>query len=214
MRVLLIERYAMTRDLLATYLEGSTPNLAVIAADSFSNGIERARSQDAFDVIVADLQSASTRGLADVLAVHAACGETPIIVLSDNVKADEIFDAYGKGVAGFVPKTLPARILSLAIQLVMSGEKFIPSALLSAVQSGISPDRIPATKEECLPELTRRERDVLALLFEGHSNAQIADDLSIAANTARLHVSGLLRKLGARNRLQAVRIAAARGFRA
>ena len=91
-----------------------------------------------------------------------------------------------------------------ALRLVMSGEKFIPSALYDEAGSANEASDIPS--DSPLRNLTPREMDVLEHLIEGKANKQIAALLDLQVVTVKLHMKGILRKLGAANRTHAVKI--------
>jgi DNA-binding NarL/FixJ family response regulator len=101
-----------------------------------------------------------------------------------------------------VPKNLSSEAMLSAFRLVLAGEKFIPSDLYpNAIGSGKQDSDNP------LQRLTEREREVLAKVLEGLTNKEIARDLNISEITVKLHARSIYRKLGARNRAQAVKIA-------
>lgn len=215
MLALLIEANTFTRDLLADYLIRSMIDLAVVTATSISDAVSQAESLERIDVIVANLGALSSRGYDDIDAVKGAYNHVPVVLLAQNGDVGQILEAYARGADGVVPHVLPGCVLSLALQLVLCGEKFVPSTILSALGLSAGGEKINGaalSRDNALRLLTRREREVLSFLFEGNTNAEIGSKLDITANTVRLHLSGIYRKLKARNRLDAVRIATTLGF--
>lgn len=213
-RVLLIERSAFMRDVIAHYLVNAGSPLTIVPSDSFADAVETAESDKNIDIIVADIRSATTRGISDVNALRRVFGAVPILILAEGARPDEIIEAYRHGVAGLIPKTLPGRILILAIEIILCGERFIPSALLSiaGLDGEVTETAAEAAPTSELRLLSKREREVLQKLCEGHANAQIAEALGISKSTVRLHLHSIFRKLGVNSRLQAVQTATRLGF--
>ena len=102
--------------------------------------------------------------------------------------------ALDAGARGFLPKTLAANSLAMAIGLIASGQVFVPY------------DFMERAGDDPIGNLTKRETDVLRGLCEGKSNKIMANELQLAEVTIKLHVKTLCRKLGATNRTQAALI--------
>src|SRR5258708_32377970 len=104
------------------------------------------------------------------------------------------------GAVGFLLEDAPAAELARAIRRVMAGERVVdPELALSALSDGDSP-------------LTPRERDVLSASLDGASVADIADHFKLSEGTVRNHLSTAIQKLGARNRVEAARVAQGKGW--
>ncbi len=113
------------------------------------------------------------------------------------------------GAAGFLPKSLAKSGLVNAIRLVLGGEKFIPSEILSEIRLAgerDSNDDDKINSEGPIGKLTERERQVLKELIIGLQNKEIARNLEIQEVTVKLHVKNIYKKLGASNRAHAVKI--------
>ena len=91
-----------------------------------------------------------------------------------------------------------------AVRLVMAGEKYVPAELISGWDRDPAHPGRPQRNGVTLQNLTDREHDVLAKLFEGLQNKEIARDLDIEEITVKLHLTSVYKKLGARNRVHAV----------
>ena len=138
-----------------------------------------------------------------------ACPGVPVVILSGTYDRKLVLDALVRGAHGYIPKNLGGKAMLSALQLVLSGEKFVPSLILEDDEQP-APGRsgggdVPL--DNPIHRLTRRERDVLAVLVEGHPNKEIARQLGLQEVTIKVHLKGVFRKLGATNRTQAVRIA-------
>jgi two-component system NarL family response regulator len=124
-----------------------------------------------------------------------------VIILSNYTGVDEIHAALQGGAASYLPKTAGQPELLKAIRLVAEGRTYVPTDL--AVRLA---ERLP------YQELTSREQQVLALVVEGASNAQIAHKLGIADGTVKNHISSIFEKLGVTQRTEAVAVAIKRGI--
>ncbi|MBK6014027.1 response regulator transcription factor, partial [Streptomyces sp. MBT53] len=129
-----------------------------------------------------------------------------VLVLSSAHRDEHAYDVLRAGADGFLPATITPDDLIAAVFTVAAGDAVVSprlaGALIHAVRYGPRPE-IPLPSGR-LEDLTERERDVLAALAAGRSNAEIAARLSIATTTVKSHVGSILTKIGARARVQAV----------
>jgi DNA-binding NarL/FixJ family response regulator len=131
----------------------------------------------------------------------------PRVLMLTTFDLDEhVFDALAAGASGFLLKDATAERLFDAVRVVAAGEALLaPTVTRRLIQrfAGLRPGAVPPG----LDELTPRETEVLRLLAEGLSNAEIAARLVLGEETVKTHVSRVLRKLGLRDRAQAVVLA-------
>ncbi len=125
---------------------------------------------------------------------------------------EHVYEALHAGASGFLLEDVPAAQLVHAIRVVAAGESFVAPAitrrLIAAFVSGPPPGRVPEPERPPgLEELTPRELEVLVLLADGLSNAEIAARLFVGEATVKTHVARVLMKLGVRDRVQAVIVA-------
>ncbi len=156
-------------------------------------------------------------GLSGLTVMRQKHPEIPVVILSGSVKRSDVLNALEHGASGYLPKTLSGKSLINALRLIMSGEKYIPSALLEDDGSNTRPGEIDLdglAPDNPLRQLTNREREVLALLTKGLSNKEIAKQLTVREITVKVHLTGIFKKLGAANRTQAVKIAMQLGWEA
>jgi DNA-binding NarL/FixJ family response regulator len=134
-----------------------------------------------------------------------------VIVLTTFDVDEHVYEALRAGASGFLLKDVPAAQLVHAIRVVAGGEALLAPSVtrrLIASFTGASPPR--AAEPAVLPgvaELTARELEVLVLLADGLSNAEIAAKLFVGEATVKTHVARVLMKLGVRDRVQAVIVA-------
>jgi DNA-binding NarL/FixJ family response regulator len=136
------------------------------------------------------------------------------IVMLTTFDADEyVYEALRAGVSGFLLKDSPVDQLIAAVRSVASGDALIDPAVTARLIARFTlAARAPGAVPESLGDLTAREREVLRLVAQGLSNAEISGQLIIEENTVKTHVSRILMKLGLRDRVQAVVLAYESGF--
>jgi DNA-binding NarL/FixJ family response regulator len=124
----------------------------------------------------------------------------PVVVVSALGRSFEIGQSMACGVSGYIPKTLESSIVLGALKLVFSGGVYIPPMFLEENKASDDTD-VNFQKDA---KMTPRQRDVLALVANGYSNKEIAQNLRLAEGTVKLHVTALLRALSVNNRTKAV----------
>jgi DNA-binding NarL/FixJ family response regulator len=210
-RVLLADDHAAVRAGLRLMLDAA-PDVEVVG--EAGDGAVAVRQASALrpDVVLMDVRMPGTDGIAATRAITAA-GLAQVLVLTTFDIDDYVFGALRAGAAGFLLKTVEPHDLVAAVRRVAAGEGVLAPELtrrvLAAFASGpAGPPPAPAG----LDQLTGRERDVLAALGQGLSNADLADRLGISEATAKTHVSRVLAKLGCASRVQAAILAKEAGL--
>jgi DNA-binding NarL/FixJ family response regulator len=126
---------------------------------------------------------------------------TRVLMLTTFDLDEYVVDAFRAGASGFLLKTSPGDQLVAAVRTVHTGEALLaPASTRRLIEQAVRPPR----ESPALEVLTARERDVLALLARGLSNAEIAGELVVEASTVKTHVASVLSKLDLRDRVQAV----------
>lgn len=161
------------------------------------------------DVVLMDVRMPGMNGV-DATAEIRRRGERPKVLVLTTFDLDQyVFDALSAGASGFLVKDTPLDDLVSAIRHVHAGDAVVsPSTttrLIRHFTGGGTPAPRPTPRaDHRLEQLTGREREVLMLLAEGLSNAEIATRLVVEEVTVKTHVSRILTKLGLRDRTQAV----------
>ncbi|MFF3541291.1 response regulator [Streptomyces platensis] len=163
------------------------------------------------DVVAMDVRMPLLDGIEATRAVLRSVPEPPRILVITTFEEDEyVYESLRAGADGFLLKrSRPAEIVH-AVRLVAEGGSLLLPAGLRTVAAGRRNERARADLERAA--LTAREQQVLRLMSRGLSNAEIADELVLGAETVKTHVSSVLGKLGARDRTQAVIVAYESGF--
>lgn len=198
--VLIVDDHLMVRHGLKALLALS-PDLAVIgeAADG-EEAWTRCNDQRP-DVILMDIVMPVVDGPTATARIRAAFPQIQVIALTSFADETLVPRALQAGAISYLLKDVHADQLALAIRAAFSGRATLAPAAVEALA------HLAATPPAPRPDLTKRERDVLALLLAGESNLAIATRLGISHGTVRLHVSNILGKLGATNRTEAALLA-------
>ncbi|MFF8269531.1 response regulator [Streptomyces sp. NPDC016562] len=157
------------------------------------------------DVVLMDIRMPEMNGLEATREIMAADTDAKVLVLTTFDLDEYVYQALRAGASGFLLKDASARQLADGVRVVASGEALLAPSVtkrLIAEFSKISQSRRLADPDG-VGELTERETEVLVLIAQGLSNAEIADRLIVAESTIKTHVSRILVKLGLRDRTQA-----------
>lgn len=205
-RVLIADDQAVVRAGLAVIL-GAEADIEVIGeAVDGADAVRLARSLRP-DVVCMDIRMPGTDGIAATREIvgDAALSTDVLILTTFDVDAD-VFAALEAGAAGFLLKGADEHTLLGAVRSVAAGDGTLDQRLTRRILHEFGERRRASSAQMPAegPPLTERELDVLRLLAEGLSNAEIADRLFVELTTVKYHLAGILQKTGARDRLQAV----------
>lgn len=163
----------------------------VFGAASVDEAVKVIHENSPIDLLILDLRMPGMNGLEGLDRLRLSFPSLKIALMSGLARPDEVRTAFARGVIGFLPKTLSGSDVVAAIHTMLRGERFLPDDPAGAANSDTA-------------SFTRREREVLDHLLQGRSNKEIARFLELEEVTVKLHVRGICRKLGAKNRTQAV----------
>jgi DNA-binding NarL/FixJ family response regulator len=159
------------------------------------------------DVVLMDVRMPDLDGI-EATAQITAASATRVLMLTTFDLDEYVYAALRAGASGFLLKDTPPADLHTAIRVVAGGDALLaPSVTRRLIARFAAPATDPRPAERALDGLTDRERQVLALVAEGLTNAEIGARLRITPGTAKTHIARLLHKLGARDRVQLVIIA-------
>jgi DNA-binding NarL/FixJ family response regulator len=205
-RVLVADDQALVRAGFVALLDAQDGIAVIAEADTGAAALAAARELRP-DVVLMDIRMPEMDGLAATRAIAAepALVNVRVVVLTTFELDEYVFEAMRAGASGFLVKhTEPAELVR-AVRVVADGEALLsPSVTRRLVSEFAARTKRPAGPSTALAELTSREREVMALVAEGLTNAEIGERLFMSPATARTHVSRILTKLGARDRTQLV----------
>ncbi len=158
------------------------------------------------DVVLMDIRMPELDGLQATREILSANPGARILVLTTFDLDEYIYEALSAGASGFVLKDDPPEQLIAAIRTVAAGDALLSPSITQRVISQFGRLPRPEPPPE-LEELTSREMEVLRLIAQGLSNAEIGEKLFITETTVKTHVTHVLQKLGLRDRVQAVVLA-------
>lgn len=151
------------------------------------------------DLILLDLHMPGAHGLSGLIFLRGNFPEVPVVIVSASEDQQVIQRAMKHGANGFIPKSSPLDTLKDAITRVLEGEVWLPDTVAAVTTQTETPDI-----EQKLASLTPQQFRVLGMISEGMLNKQIAYDLDVSEATIKAHVTAIFKKLGVRNRTQAV----------
>jgi DNA-binding NarL/FixJ family response regulator len=190
-------------------LLGTQPDFDVVA--SAADGVEAVHLSHEHrpDVVLMDVRMPLLDGIEATRQICERDGDGPRILILTTFDLDEyVYDALQAGASGFLLKDAPAESLFEAVRVIAAGNALLAPAItrrLIAEFARLRPR--PQAQTNGLDGLTPRETEILGLVAEGLSNREIAVRLVLSDETVKTHVSHVLRKLGLRDRAQAVVVA-------
>jgi NarL family two-component system response regulator LiaR len=217
-RVLLVDDHAIVRDGIRSLLN-TQPGIDVVGeANNGRDAVSQAETLQP-DVILMDLVMPGMDGIEAIRQIIDHQPESRILVLTSFSAEDKVFPAIKAGAMGYLLKDSDSEDLVRAIHQVYSGESSLHPKIARMVLNEMAVARPPSGAEPKPPSgwpivdpLTQRELEVLKLVARGHSNREIADQLSVVEGTVRTHVSNILNKLHLVSRTQATLYALREGL--
>jgi DNA-binding NarL/FixJ family response regulator len=210
-RVMVVDDHAIVRRGLLAYVD-TVPTLRVIgeAADG-QQALTQLRQWQTLgepmpDVVLMDLQMPRMGGVQATEAIAKAHPGVKVVVLSSFGEVERVHAALAAGAAGYLLKDADPDEVATAIRAAAAGEVHLDSAVARQLTRRMAAPHVGLTS------LTVREREILTLVAQGHSNRDIAERLVISERTARTHVSNVLTKLQLSSRTQAALLAIREGL--
>jgi len=213
-RVLVVDDQALLRTAFSSLIDAED-DLEVVGQAADGREAVQIAARLRPDVVVMDVRMPVMDGIEatrQVTAGQVTAGQgagVPRVLILTTFDLDEyVFEALRAGASGFALKSRPLEELLTAIRTVAAGEALLaPSVTRRLIAHFAHRAPAPPRAAPSLAELTEREREVLALVARGLSNAELAETLCVSLPTAKTHVSRILTKLGARDRTQLVILA-------
>lgn len=201
--ILIADDHPLFRGALRQALTSALPGTILSEAGSFDDVTKRLSGGVDIDLILLDLTMPGVQGFSGLLFLRADYPQLPVMVVSANDDPGVVRRCIEFGALGFMPKTLDADQMAIAVQSVLDGNVWVPAG----IDLSTSQDTETAGTIKRLMTLTPQQVRVLMMLSEGLLNKQIAYELSVSEATVKAHVSAILQKLDVDSRTQAVILA-------
>jgi len=207
MRILIADDHGIVRSGLRLLLDRQ-PDMQVVAeAQDGPEAVEMALAQRP-DLCILDVAMPRLTGLQAAHEIKSHAPEVSVLILSMHDDERYVFEALQAGASGYVLKREADHALVEAVRAVARGEAFLTNAAeRSLIRAWMSDE-----SSGPVDSLTAREREVVKLIAEAHTNTQIAEVLHLSEKTVESHRANVLRKLGMRDRVELVRYAIRRGL--
>lgn len=201
LRILIADDHPLFRKGMRTLLVSMPETEVVGEATTGKETVDRALALQP-DIVLMDLQMPEGGGLTAIRSLTSTNPEMRILVVTLFEDDESVFAALKAGARGYVLKDADEDEMIRAIQAVARGEAIFSPAVASRLMDYFTAART-SPHAEAFPDLTEREREILAMIARGRSNYEIAEELSISLKTVRNHASNIFSKLQVADRTQA-----------
>ncbi|MFI0944131.1 response regulator [Streptomyces sp. NPDC021020] len=216
-RVVVADDQTVVREGIVTLL-GLLPGIEVVGAAADGEEAVRLAAEMKPDVVLMDLRMPRCDGVEATRRIRAGCPATQVVVLTTYADDDSLFPALRAGARGYLTKDAGGEEIARVIADVSAGGAGLSPALQGRVlevlagRGDVGGTTRRAERRELPDGLTVREAEVLALVAEGLSNAEITARLQVSMATVKTHINNLFAKTGVRDRAQAVGYAYRKGI--
>jgi two-component system, NarL family, nitrate/nitrite response regulator NarL len=202
-RVGIIDSETLFRKGIALHLSAQGDMEVVSEAAALRDAIRLASDLNP-DVLILDLKD-TVDAFNVIAAIKGSGSQTKILALSVSEDNDLVTSAMRTGAEGYVHRSISGKDLAQAIRMVHSGQRYLtPSLAFALLKRHDEKEKSERAQRDQVSGLTPREREVLTIMVEGRSNKEIGRRLDLAEKTIKHHVTNILQKLKARNRVEAV----------
>ncbi|MCG9697029.1 response regulator transcription factor [Shewanella sp. Isolate11] len=201
LNIIIADDHPLFRNALRQALSGSFADTSWFEADS-ADALQGLLDQNntPYDLVLLDLQMPGSHGYSTLIHLRTHYPDLPVVVISAHEDSMTISRAVHYGSAGFIPKSASMETLADALTSVLYGDIWLPENVELQEINEDATDQMAAK----LADLTPQQYKVLQMFAEGLLNKQIAYDLGVSEATIKAHATAIFRKLGVRNRTQAV----------
>src|SRR5437879_5905403 len=209
-RLLLADAHSLFRAGLKDLLDGTSHFVIVGEAATGPEALEMVEKKQP-DIVLMDIRLPGMDGIACTRQIKKNHPEVTVLVLSMYDDESHVLEAFNAGANGYLSKLLSAQDLVRAIETVHQEGYLIPGNIMTRLMGGIRKLDL-AAMEDANGVVTKSELRVLASLVQGRSNKQIAEEIFVSEKTVKNHLNHLFKKLGVKNRTEAVVKAIERGL--
>jgi DNA-binding NarL/FixJ family response regulator len=210
LRLLVVDDHEVVRQGLVSML-GRREGFQVVAEAGTAAGAVEMAQRFQPDLVIMDVRLPDGSGIEACREIRSQLPATRVVILTSYPDEEAVFSAIVAGASGYLLKQIRARDLVSAIESVGRGESLLDPAVTEKVLERVR--RIASGDEhDELAQLTQQERKILALVAEGKTNKEIADEVFLSDKTVKNYVSSILSKLNLQRRAQAAAYVARRGM--
>lgn len=201
-RVLLVDDHTLFRSGIKALLQRQPGFEVVGEAGDGLEGIKRAK-QLSPDVVLLDLHMPGISGREAVQLIVEEVPGTHVVMLTVSEDAEDLVETLRAGAQGYLLKNIDADFLTDAVRRAAEGEAVMSAQMTAKLMQNLRGAKVVAPSVADHEKLSPREREILAFLAKGASNKEIARTLDLAESTVKIHIQGILKKLGMTSRVQA-----------
>lgn len=201
MKILLADDHNLLAEAIGNMLNAQPGNEA-ITTDSYDGILSLLVEHSDIDIVLLDLKMPGMTGISSVKSVIQRAAPAKVVLFTGLVDRHFLHNALELGCKGLIPKTMPLQSLNSVLQLIMSGQTFVP---MDTTTPGLD-------KSGADHDLSEKELFVLRLAADGLTNKEIARDMGANEVTVKMHMRSICKKLGARNRAHAAMISRERSL--
>ena len=197
-RIIIADDHPLFRNALCQAVKQVVPDADIMECDSISSLEVLLTAQSDIDLILLDLRMPGANGFSGLVLTRRQHPDIPVVVISASDDHMIMQRAIEYGASGFIPKASDLSQIADALQTVMNGSLWLPSV------TSQNPSNDEHEFAQRLKTLTPQQLRVFMMLTKGLLNKQIAAQVNVSEATVRTHMTAIFRKLGVRNRTQAV----------
>ncbi|KDM92183.1 response regulator transcription factor [Photobacterium galatheae] len=197
--IVIADDHPLFRNALFQSVHMAVSKANLLEADSLDTLLTLLEKEPDVDLVLLDLKMPGANGMSGLIQLRAQYPELPVVVVSANEETSVIRQVRRHGAFGFIPKSSDMRALISALNQVLEGEPCFPPGI-GEDEDNPELDALAAR----IATLTPQQYKVLCMLSDGLLNKQIAYELNVSEATIKAHMTAIFRKLGVKNRTQAV----------
>lgn len=207
-KVLIADDHQLVREGIHSMLSTAADIEIIGTVPSGEEAINAMRSRPA-DVVLMDIIMPGMNGIEAARWIKEIDNNIRVIIVTMEISKEYVSAAIKSGVDGYLPKDISNETLLEAIRSVHQGQRYFNDAVKKLIfEDFYSEEKLKNPKKALPNQLTKREKEVLALVAKGRSNREVADALSISVKTVETHKTHILIKLGLNNNAELMRYAA------
>lgn len=203
-KIVIADDHPLFRSALCQAIRQGLGDVTLLECDSIKKLEETLATQADIDLVLLDLHMPGANGFSGLVLVRREHPEIPVVIVSASEELNIIHRAIDYGASGFIPKSADLPTIGKAIESVLQGNIWLPDKVSESQLSDNERNQEEKVFAERIRTLTPQQLRVFMMLTKGLLNKQIASEVSVSEATVRTHMTAIFRKLGVRNRTQAV----------